>query len=65
MVFQNSMGPRKSRCDVLSGPPKDVLPIYVNCEWFCLWSNYFNKGPIDFCLGSYSWMVLFMFALFQ
>jgi hypothetical protein len=29
MIFQSLMGPRKSRCDVLRGPPKDTFALYL------------------------------------
>jgi hypothetical protein len=29
MIYQNSMGLRKSRCDVFSGSPKDVFAIFT------------------------------------
>jgi hypothetical protein len=29
MSFQSSMGARKARCDVLSGPPKDTFAFYL------------------------------------
>ncbi len=28
MFFKSSMGPGKSRCDILSGPPKDTFALY-------------------------------------
>jgi hypothetical protein len=28
----------------------NVFRNYVSFEWFCYWSNYFNKGLIDFVL---------------
>jgi hypothetical protein len=29
MIFQSLMGPGKSKCDVPSGPPKDIFALYL------------------------------------
>ncbi len=29
MTFQSLMSPRKSRCDIPSGPPKDTFALYL------------------------------------